>query len=142
MQNILCKSTLNKPPLEGVTKCLGPRCEICSIIITGEKICVGNDTIFINSNMNCNSKNVIYLLICQCQKFYIGETADFRARVNLHHNQIQKDEYRKLFVSKHIFSCSRGKFSIAPICSSYENEAKRLTMENFFIKKFKPNLNK
>ena len=81
------------------------------------------------------------MLKCSCGLFYIGECEDFRARVNLHTNQI-KQKNRNLYVSKHIYQCG-GKFSAAPIklLSSNDMTIRKVT-EDALIDKFKPELNR
>lgn len=141
LRRILCPSILNKP-CGGSTKCKGPRCEICNILILCSEITFNNGKVFkISSKVSCNSKFCIYVLQCRCGLFYIGECEDFRARINLHHSQIRTPEYRNIKVVKHIFSCGH-KFKATPIyLMSDESIIKRKTQEDHFIKIFEPELN-
>ena len=101
------------------------------------------DRISINANMCCNAKFCIYLLQClKCHHQYIGETNDFRLRINLHKDQIKKLEYRKLEVSKHIFKCG-GKFKALPFFQMRNSDLlERQLKEIHFIERFKPELNR
>ena len=92
--------------------------------------------------MTCNSIFCIYVLKCKCGLIYIGECENFRARINLHVNQIAKPEYRKLYVSKHIFGCGQ-KFTAAPIfLMPDEALINRKVKEEHFIHLLKPELNR
>ena len=78
-------------------RCNGKRCQICKIIREVHTMTMENGVQHkINSDVNCNSKYVIYCLECQCGATYIGETIDFRQRVNLHREQIVHHPYRHL----------------------------------------------
>ena len=99
LSRILCNSILNKKP-GFIHKCGGKRCEICNILITTDNIKFNNANIFyIKSQTSCNSKFCIYVLKCSCGLFYIGECEDFRARVNLHTNQIKYKNYINVVVN-------------------------------------------
>lgn len=141
LQRILCPSSLNFK-IGHVSKCGGSRCQLCSMIITGHEIILKNNKFTFENQMNCNTTYCIYVLKCFCNKFYIGECEDLRARINLHTNQIKHLEYRKLYVSKHIFNCTK-KFSFCPIYLMYNESLElRKNKENHFIKLLKPELNR
>lgn len=94
--------------------------------------------------MNCRSKNLIYLIICDnCSQFYVGETSiALNLRVNLHRNHINNENYGFLNVSLHIRNCGKS-FKIIPfykIPDSYSTFLRR-KMEWFFIKMLLPELN-
>ena len=78
-----------KSSVNYISKCGDTRCEICPMLICKSSIIVENGcTHTINNDMNCNSLNVIYLIICNCGLNYIGQTNNFRNRINLHKEQI------------------------------------------------------
>ena len=57
--------------------------------------------------MDCNAKDILYLLKCGgCNKQYIRETGDLRARVRVHKQQIKDPRLRKLYVGHHIAHCA------------------------------------
>ena len=99
--------------------------------------------------MNCEAKDVIYALQCGgCEKQYIGETGDLRARVRvrLHKQHIFNPRYRTLYVSHYIARCTIGKatghFRIVRILFLNRND--RLyweEMELSLMYKYKPELN-
>ena len=55
--------------------------------------------------MSCNTKKCLYVLQCAgCQDIYIGETNNFRLRINLHKDHASKNI--GLNVSRHKFQCT------------------------------------
>ena len=97
--------------------------------------------------MDCNATNILYLINCSgCQKEYIGQTSNLRARVRIHKQQILNPSLRTLHVSKHIAHCSIGKpipFTIKPFLKFERNDIiEREEKENYFIEKYKPALNR
>ena len=102
---------------------------------------------FVNYKMNCDVKNCIYVIRCEgCSEIYIGETVNFRLRTNLHKNHVKKNE--GLYVSTHIHSCKRRanllyNFRIMPFYKIRSTDPIfRKQMENNFIQKYKPKLNR
>ena len=74
-----------KAKTPGSGKCGGKICHICANIVTTNVFTSSGDkeTFKINHPLNCNSKDVIYLLTCKvCDKKYVGETNKFRNRWN------------------------------------------------------------
>ena len=133
----------------GAIKCKKPRCKTCPHIRETPCINFNNGQKFeIRSNMSCISKNLIYCIICNgCSKEYIGQTGDcLRNRVTVHRQQINHEELRQIDLSGHIAACAKNlspQFTIIPFYKvREENESLRKTMEDYFIKKFKPDLNK
>ena len=95
----------------------------------------------INENMNCNSKFVIYLLICKCKKTYIGHTNNFRLHMNNQKDHTKHSERSKLFVNKHLFNCGK-KWTVMPIFQMNTNDLiSRLCKEMKFIDMYEPSLN-
>ena len=136
----------------GVTKCKNSRCLICKHhLITGNSFKFDNIIFRIRFSLSCSAKNVIYVIKCNgCSASYIGETVDFRKRMNLHKSHIKTLSQHSLYVSKHINECPgnnskdiNNKFSVMPIYQTKENCKDTLThMESRFIDRFKPALNK
>ena len=92
--------------------------------------------------VSCNSLFCVYMIICKCGLMYIGETKNFRARVNLHVSQAKKAEYRKLFVSRHLFKCGISFKTVPFFLMNTEDEISRKLKESEFIYKFQPALNR
>ena len=97
----------------------------------------------IKYDMSCNSLFVIYNIKCQfCPLSYIGETDNFRLRVNLHKSNTKNEANRNLKVNKHIHFCSKNKFSITPIFKCKNDDyVYRKEMESVFINSYCPSLN-
>ena len=60
---------------KGMKKC-GKSCTGCPYIKEGRKLILKGQEWFINRQLNCNSYNVIYAIMCKkenCQQIYIGE---------------------------------------------------------------------
>ena len=71
MKTILTNARLEARETAGVSKCNKKRCQLCNIIITGNKITFKptNNDFYIKFNMTCNSTNVLYVIECQgCRK--------------------------------------------------------------------------
>ena len=137
--------TSNEKSNEGcVIKCNNKRCKVCDIIIEGRTFKFKNSSslFYIKRVLNCNSKNVIYVILCEnCKEEYIGCTQSLNHRVALHKSNIKLPQNRNLFVSKHIFQCSNGNFKIMPIYQT--DDYSNITLkEQDFIDKYKPLLNR
>ena len=63
--------------LKGMKKC-GKMCTACPYVKEGKSIKIGNKEWRIDSRVNCNSYNIIYLLVCKkehCkEKYYVGQS--------------------------------------------------------------------
>ena len=92
--------------------------------------------------MNCTVRNVIYVLFCKkCEHSYIGETVDFRARMNAHRSNSSSEGAAVMEVSRHFFDCGLG-FWVCPLFKMREeNKIARLVREDYLIKLLKPDLN-
>ena len=132
-----------------VTKCTDSRCGTCEHLQEGNNIILkpSNYKFNVKTPMYCGSKSVIYCITCcGCQKQYIGETGNLRARVTVHKEHIKYPSLRMMGVSEHIANCAKEKrpqFKIFPFYK--ENSYNRTIRENkqdYFIAKFDPELNK
>ena len=127
-----------------VNKCNRPKCKTCDVLIeVKSQISIENHLIKINSNMNCNTKNVIYILFCNgCSDFYVGETGiALNLRINLHRNHINNLNYGFLPVSMHIRKCSKS-FRVLPIYKlPIDSAYLRKKLESYFISILMPKLN-
>ena len=97
--------------------------------------------------MNCNVKNVLYVLICNgCCEYYMGQAGDkLRNRRTVQDQQIRDPSTRQLPLSSHLEQCSpiNPKFSIFPFYKFHNNDVSVwLCKEKYFIKIFNPKLNK
>ena len=100
--NLIPKNTnpqQKAPP--GVYKCNHPRCLTCPFLQEDQTkyiFSATNEKRRINDNLNCKSKNLIYLIECKkCTKQYIGETkrqlhehfGEHRRSIQNHHQFIK-----------------------------------------------------
>ena len=126
-------------------KCGKSRCKTCPIINEGQSFTFGNGNTFtVKHDMDCDTKNVRYALICQnCEKFYIGQTSiELRKRMTLHRQQTVRDEFRVLKVNKHVHEYADDKFKVVPIYKVLNNNASlRDEKERYLINTLKPELN-
>ena len=149
----LCQN--NRKTINGVSRCGEPRCACCETMIVGKTIVFdvnGVSKCFtINSNLNCYSSNVIYVIRCKnCQDYYIGHTGgSFRKRLTLHRQQMFRPQYTILDVSRHISMCAattslHNKFEAAPIykMSPSSTRIDRDNKEKMLISMLQPKLNK
>ena len=94
---------------------------------------------------NCDSKNVIYILMCNtCDWFYLGQTTSLKQRIRKHKSDVfhpQNSFCKKC--SEHLRDCSRMKepfFRIYPFL--YENKKELHEFkEKHFIMRWKLQLN-
>ena len=96
-------------PLEGVTgscKCHGKRCAVCLNVNKTSTFTnsVTHETYKINHKFDCNSKCLVYLLICkQCWKQYVGQTIDdFRFRWNNNKDNNRKYQRSETCMQEHL----------------------------------------
>lgn len=145
------KFTENTTNTQGpmVKKCNKSRCLLCTDInITSNFLFhKANIDFQIRVPMDCDSVNLIYVLTCNgCKEYYIGMTNSLRNRTNKHRSDINNPTGNALFVSHHIHECAKDlqhKFNITPFYKmSDDNVQSRLLKEDYFIKKYKPVLNK
>ena len=119
-------------------------CITCQYLVESSEVKFNNsDKPFqIRHNFTCNSKNLIYLIVCSCGLTYIGECVSLKQRLFLHRSNLKNEHNRILPVSKHIFDCSGGRFKLYPFYKMQtENEQERKSKEAYFIRKYKPELN-
>ena len=134
---------LQIPTNYSINKCNKPRCKCCKILIPYRKLIIIKDMKFyINYNGNCQTKNVIYILFCCCNKSYIGQTiTQFNLRINLHRDHSNNIDRTILNSNKHIHKCG-GNFKTTILFIATNNDTMYLNqMEEYFIKIIKPELN-
>ena len=121
----------------------GKTCHLCTIIIEASQFQFKNlKTLFyIKTTLDCNSKNVIYVLFCEdCGDEYIGQTINLRNRVIVHRQQA-KNNSNFIPASKHFNNCAKKLpyFKVIPFYQCKEECLK--VKEAFFIDKLRPQLN-
>ena len=129
-------------PAGASMKCGNKYCTCCLYI--EETSYFGEADYQINGRLDCNSKNIIYVIECQkCKKKYVGETRNpLKTRLLRHISDIRKE--RDTAVAIHFnFECisdyDLADMKIYPIefihdqGTPYKNEAKLLKRESYWI---------
>ena len=132
----------------GVKSCNQKNCRACDYLQATDSFYFHRvGTHFkIRTTFNCESRNLIYVIVCQgCEKYYIGSTGYLRGRVSGHKSDLKKVD-KNMKVHKHIANCTSAisdvPFKIIPFykCKT-KTFAQRVAVENYFRRKFKPELN-
>ena len=132
----------------GSYKCNKPRCRCCLYIQEGDthRFKTTQKTFTLKSSFNCDSFNLVYVIICQtCFQEYIGETGEgrtvLRDRVRIYVQHIKNPQYQMLKVEEHLRTCGNGNFKILPFFQLKKNDKYlRQQYELHFRKTFKPSL--
>lgn len=145
LQEINEKMRLQGPQNGQIGPCGGKVCKTCKFIPKTNFFLNGTQKFRFNQNLNCNSKNVIYLIVCShCDRKYVGETGNtVRERFNGHRRDVKNDI--KTNVADHffpLFGCEfETKCVLYPLeqipttgCET-EDKQKRLERENYWIRK-------
>ena len=99
----------------------------------------------LKNSFNCESSNLIYVVICQgCKEEYIGETGCLvKEQIKIYRHHIRQPKYQQLLVEENLRTCRDRKFHLFPFFKiSQENKSLRKSYEDYFIDKFKPSVNK
>ena len=144
---ILCKSSLSlSNSISEVENC-GKSFTCCQYIKEGiEHTFKTVDKKFeIRIPFNCESKNLIYIVICSgWEEEYIGQTQTMlKERLNNYRQHIRQPELQQIDVEGHIRTCGGGNFKIMPFFAIREdNKILGESYETYLMEKFKPALNK
>ena len=88
------------------TKKCNMKCRICNLIFRNSflKLKLSNISIFLLNNCTCNSKNIIYFIICiKCEIFYIGQSSkSLTERITQHLNHINNFKAFKKYHTKEV----------------------------------------
>ena len=98
----------------------------------------------LKSNFNCETPNIIYVIICSgFNKKYIGQfRGQPKVRLDFYRQHIQQHEYEKLEIERHLRTRVKGILKFFSFFKMKEkNKILRECYEDHFIKKFKPELN-
>ena len=146
LERLLCKSKFM--PVEEhfhVNSC-GKNCVCCPYLLKASSYLFKrvNKVFFLKNNFNCDSRNLIYVVICQgCQEEYIHETGCLvKERISVYRQHIRQPQYQQIKVEEHLRFCSSGEFQMFPFLQiKQENKFLRKVYEDYFIDCFKPLLN-
>ena len=133
----------------GSFKCNKSNCGTCDYIQETNVVHFNSEEGLTNfklfKHFNCRSQNVIYKITCKgCLQYYIGETVHLQHRVSNHKCQIRNPD-RVQKVHRHIVRCTNDfefPFTIVPFYFVTQGTlVARLTVEDYFRRKFDPWLN-
>ena len=147
LERILCKSSFSPSnSISGVKNC-NKSFVCCQYIKEGIEYTFKTvDKKFeIRIPFNCESKNLIYVVICSgCKEEYIGQTQTMlKERLNTYRQHIRQPELQQINVEGHIRTCGGGNFKVMPFFAIREDsKILRESYETYFIEKFEPALNK
>lgn len=151
LKKMLTRAKLPQPDKSYKTSnCGDKRCKCCENIIETSSFYFQdlNLNFQIRCDMDCDTKNFIYVLFCgSCNSRYVGQSGDLcRSRVRVHRQHINTISPLSLHVSRHIAECAKNiypQFKILPIYKMRtESLQERLEMEKRFITMLKPSLNR
>ncbi len=102
---------VNQSTTPGITLCTNSRCKLCKFYLQPvNSFKTAKNTIWdIKSHINCNSKNVIYFLSCNScagNINYIGQTTNFRLRMNCHISESRSCVSSCVF-PRHVHQCGK-----------------------------------
>ena len=92
---------------------------------------------------SCNSKDVIYILICKtCDNFYLGQTQDFKQRT-AKHKSVVKNRHNSTYriCSEHLRDCNQAELYCQIFSFYYKKKIQRLENIKRYILRWKPLLN-
>ena len=136
-------------PIFKVSPCGGKRCKICKQLIAANqfRFNCGFTYVVQNENLSCRSQNVVYVIKCiTCNAEYIGETGNFRQRINGHNSQIRGNYFNACRTAEHFNSCGTHLSNVADrynvfLLETVKDKAIRKAKESFFINLFQPTIN-
>lgn len=77
----------------GTHKCASSRCDVCNYLVVGDRFSshATGTSYTINRSLDCNSRNIVYLISCKvCGFQYVGSTTTkFRLRFNNHKSRLR-----------------------------------------------------
>ena len=142
LRNILIRSNFpHTVTSTGNKKCEKLRCQICNIITTDTVINIpGTSHIYHPGNYNCDSSNIVYLLMCNKCNYgnYVGETSTkFRLRMNNHKKSI-RDNHKGLPIAVHFNQAdhSINDLSCVILSGNFTTTADRQLYEQKIIQRF------
>ena len=144
---LLCRSKFESQHKNHQVKNSEKNCVSCLCLLQASlcKFKQINKTFLLTNSFNCESSNLIYVVICQeCKEEYIGETrCVVKERINIYRKHIRQPKCQQLAVEEHLRTYVDGRFHMFPFSKVIQEYASlRKSYEDYFIDKFKPLLNK
>ena len=154
LKNLLTKAEFTSTDIKGCTSRTRSNCQLCSkgYIRNVDKLfsSTGAELFKLNTHFHCKSLTCLYYLTCPvCTKNYVGKTANFRERMNNHKTDIRNPEPDTIYADKHFNECITKRFGFLkePLFYStpflyVKDDDKRDRPEKYYIRRFKPELNR
>ena len=158
LKQLLTSSTFSsstpQPTEIGIKHCGDKRCLLCrrNYLQLTDKIIspVGKLLFTIKCNFSCKSKNILYYMTCTiCGKDHVGQTDDFRKRMNNHKSDIRETPTKDTIpVDEHIHYCQLNThqtfkdpyFHVIPFLT-VKDDKRREDLEIYYMRKFNTALN-
>ena len=97
-------------------KCNGPNCQQCPLVNTSDNININNMNVKKQNNLNCKSRNVLYLWqcqLCRVEDSYIGRTIQkSHERTNTHRSCFSDEKWESSALSMHAKSVHANNFDL------------------------------
>ena len=134
----------DKRKISGMKKCNKP-CAMCPYISEVKVIKNKHFKWEIRDSVNCDTKNVIYLINCKkenCDMHYIGETQDLKLRFSNHKSYVMTDKFNQITGSHfNLPGHSVINMNIVILEKVKKDDINyRKERESFFIQKFKSHI--
>ena len=104
-----------------------------------------NKTFLLKNSFNCESSNLIYVVICQGWKQkYVGETGSLEEEwIDIYRSHIRQSQYQQSTSEEDLCTCRDEKFHMFPFSKILqESKSLRTSCKDYFMNKFEPLLNK
>ena len=146
LERLLCKSKFMPVEEHFQVNSCGKNCVCCPYLLKASSYLFKrvNKVFFLKNNFNCESKNLIYVVICQeCQEEYIGETGCLvKEGISVYRQHIRQPQYQQIKLEEDLCFCSSGEFQMFSFLQiKQENKLLRQAYEDYFIDRFEPLLN-
>lgn len=140
LRDILTSSKTTRVAPSGCHPCNKPRCKVCAHMTTTRSVTssASKYCLKINSDLCCDSENVIYMLECSlCNLQYIGQTAlSFRLRFNNHRAHVTSLPHLPLSKHVNVTGHSFDHIKATILQSGFRTHHDREVRESFLIYKF------
>ena len=107
LERLLCKSKFMLLEEHFHVNACGKNCLCCPYLLKASSYLFKsvNNVFFLKSNSICESRNLIYVVICQgCQEEHIGETGCLvKERISVYRQHIRQPQYQQIKVES--FKC-------------------------------------
>ena len=95
-------------------RCNIPGCRQCPLTNDQSRLTINNELVRVPMNLNCKSKNVIYVWLCKiCAEAYFGRTTqESHDRTSGHRGCFRKDKFQKSALAMHAKDMHPDRFNL------------------------------